>query len=226
VFADGSFSFRGHIQTYRQFDSERTAKVISRVSVSTHGRDRRAARRSHQFTPELNWRAFAVRQNFSNGRRKVIDTGTWHNDAVPAAVSFFGDAQESSAVVFTELHIEVFALNLQFSRLDNVIHFYLEAAEFRQWNSGMEEKFLGIYNFVAVAAQNPRGSVGMCGQTAEKKVGIRRRTFTAQSPKETFWAEALRSEICIDHGRGAGVGRGRASVLASEEPLPSRSGLP
>jgi hypothetical protein len=106
--------------------------------------------------PELNWRAFAVRQNFSNGRRKVVDTGTWHNDAVPAAVSFFGDAQESSAVVLPELHVEVFALNLQFSRLNNVIHFYLEAAEFRQWNSGMEEKFLGIYNFVAVAAQNPR----------------------------------------------------------------------
>jgi hypothetical protein len=47
-----------------------------------------------------------------------------------AAVSFFGDAQESPALVFPELHVETLALNLQFSRLDNVIHFFPEAADF------------------------------------------------------------------------------------------------
>jgi hypothetical protein len=31
-----------------------------------------------------------------------------------------------------------------------MLSIFLEAAEFRHWKSGMEEKFLGIYNFVAV----------------------------------------------------------------------------
>jgi len=69
--------------------------------------------------------SFAVCQNFSNRRRKVIDAGTRHDDAVTAAVSFLSDAQEPAAVVFSELDIEVLALNLQFSRLDDVIHFAL-----------------------------------------------------------------------------------------------------
>ena len=73
----------------------------------------------------LRWRGFAVRQNFSNRRRKVIDAGARHDDAVPAAVSFFGDAQEFAALVLTELDVEVLALNLQFSRLDDVVHFAL-----------------------------------------------------------------------------------------------------
>jgi len=71
----------------------------------------------------LSWRGFAICQNFSNRRRKVLDAGTGHDDAVPAAMSFFGDAQESPAVVLPELHVEMLALDLQFSRLDNVIHF-------------------------------------------------------------------------------------------------------
>ena len=59
-------------------------------------------------------------------------------------MSFLRDTQESTALVFPELDIEVLALNLQFSRLDDVIHFVSEAIEFREWNSGMEEKFLGF----------------------------------------------------------------------------------
>jgi succinylarginine dihydrolase len=67
--------------------------------------------------------AIVVCQNFSNRRRKVIDAGTRHDDTVAAAVSFLSDAQESPAVVLTELHVEMLALNLQFFRLDDVIHF-------------------------------------------------------------------------------------------------------
>jgi hypothetical protein len=38
-------------------------------------------------------------------------------------MSFFSDAQEFPAVVLPELHVKMLALNLQFSRLDDVIHF-------------------------------------------------------------------------------------------------------
>ena len=73
----------------------------------------------------LNWCAVVVRQNFSNRRGKVVDAGTGHDDAVAAAMSFLRDAQESSAVVFPELHVEMLALDLQFSRLNDVVHFFL-----------------------------------------------------------------------------------------------------
>jgi hypothetical protein len=72
---------------------------------------------------QSSWRAFAVCQNFSNCRRKVIDARAGHDDAVAAPVSFFRDAQESPALVLAELHVEMLALYLQFSRLDDVIHF-------------------------------------------------------------------------------------------------------
>ena len=91
--------------------------------------------------PWLSRRGFAVRKNFSNRRRKVIDAGAWHNDAVTAAMSFLGDTQESTALIFPELDVEMLALNLQFSRLDDVIHFASEVAEFRQSTLRMEEKF-------------------------------------------------------------------------------------
>ena len=68
---------------------------------------------------------FAIRQNFSNRRRKIIDAGTRHDDAVTASVSFLSDAQESPAVVLTEFHVEMLALDLQFSRFDDVVHFFL-----------------------------------------------------------------------------------------------------
>ena len=68
-------------------------------------------------------RAFVVRQNFSNRRRKIIDAGTRHDDTVAAAMRFFGNAQESPALIFPELYVEMLALYLQFSRLDDVIHF-------------------------------------------------------------------------------------------------------
>ena len=75
----------------------------------------------------LSWRGFAVCQNFSNDRRKVINAGARHDDAVPAPMSFLSDTQEFTAVVLPELDIEMLALNLQFFRLDDVVHFALRA---------------------------------------------------------------------------------------------------
>jgi len=73
----------------------------------------------------LSWRGFAVGQNFSNDRRKIINAGARHDDAVAAPMSFLSDTQEFAAVVLPELDIEMLALNLQFFRLDDVVHFAL-----------------------------------------------------------------------------------------------------
>jgi hypothetical protein len=40
-------------------------------------------------------------------------------------VSFLGDTQKLASLVFPELDVEVLALNLEFSRLDDVVHFAL-----------------------------------------------------------------------------------------------------
>ena len=70
---------------------------------------------------------FAICQNFSYCRREVINTRAGDDDAVTAAVSFLGDTQESTALILPELDVEMLALNLQFSRLDDVVHFALRA---------------------------------------------------------------------------------------------------
>ena len=88
----------------------------------------------------LSWCAFVVRQNFSNCCRKVIDAGTRYDDAVAATMSFFCDAQESPALVFSELHVKMLALYLQFSRLDDVIHFCLRPPTLAHPIWGMEAK--------------------------------------------------------------------------------------
>jgi hypothetical protein len=77
------------------------------------------------YCQQLSWRSFAVGKNFSYRRCKVINTRARHYDAVTAAMSFLRDAQEFSAVVLPELDVEMLALNLQFFRLDDVIHFAL-----------------------------------------------------------------------------------------------------
>jgi hypothetical protein len=74
---------------------------------------------------QLSWRAVAIHQNVSNCRRELLNPSTWNDDAVTAAVSFLSDTQESSAVVLPELDVEMLAFNLQFFRLDDVVHFAL-----------------------------------------------------------------------------------------------------
>ena len=124
----------------------RSAKLISGLAVSMRGTNKwkqaRMQRRAgsarvkalqlprlpygiQEAVQRLSCRAVVICQNFSNDRREVIHASTRHDDAVAAAVSFLGDAQESPAVVLAELHVEVLALNLQFFRLDDVIHFSL-----------------------------------------------------------------------------------------------------
>ena len=71
----------------------------------------------------------------------------------------------------------------------------------------MEEKFLGFYNFVAVAKTRCSGEC--LGRSPQKKLGIGRRTFHRTITEMNVWAETLRSETRIHHGRGTGVGRGR-----------------
>ena len=61
---------------------------------------------------QLSWRCFAVGKNFSDRRRKVFDAGTWHDNAVAAAVSFLGDTQKPAALILPELDVEVLALDL------------------------------------------------------------------------------------------------------------------
>ena len=96
---------------------------------------------------QLSWRCLAVGKNCRNRRRKLIDARAGHDDAVAAAVSFLGDTQEPASLIFSELDIKVLALNLEFSRLDDVIHFCLKGADFGRWRSEMEAKsapFKGI----------------------------------------------------------------------------------
>jgi hypothetical protein len=70
-------------------------------------------------------------------------------------MSFFGDAQEFPALVFSELHVEMLTLYLQFSRLDDVIHFPLKAPTLPHPFCGMEEKSA---EFVQILW--PRGAAG------------------------------------------------------------------
>ena len=98
--------------------------------ISTCAADELAS--PHATTPKtigylLSWRGLAVGKNCSNRRRKLINARARHDDAVAAAVSFLGDTQEPAALIFPELDVEVLALNLQFFRLDDVVHFALRA---------------------------------------------------------------------------------------------------
>ena len=89
--------------------------------------DTAASTAAESAVQRLSWRGFAVGKNFSNRRRKVINACARHDDAVPAAMSFLCDTQKSATLIFPELDVEVLALNLQFFRLDDVIHFALRA---------------------------------------------------------------------------------------------------
>jgi hypothetical protein len=150
------------IHKLRTASTERSGKLILRVAVSTReginattlvniapvcaarsktiAADIAASTERESAVQRLSWRGFAVRENLSNRRRKVIHAGAWHDDAVPASMSFFGDAQESPAVVLAELHVKMLTLDLQFSRLDDVIHFSLRPPTLPHSIWPMEEK--------------------------------------------------------------------------------------
>jgi hypothetical protein len=71
---------------------------------------------------ELRRRVFRPREHLSDGGGKVVDTGARDNDGIAAPVSFFGDAQEFSAIVLAELDVEMLAFDLKLFRLDNMVH--------------------------------------------------------------------------------------------------------
>ncbi|MEY2531641.1 MAG: hypothetical protein QOI96_1726 [Verrucomicrobiota bacterium] len=61
-------------------------------------------------------------KNFANRRRKILHASAGHDDRVAPAVGFFGYAQKLPPIVLAELDVEMLALDLQLSRLDNVIY--------------------------------------------------------------------------------------------------------
>jgi hypothetical protein len=126
----------------RNEQTEGTSAVAAAASSACKSvaADTAASTERESAVQRLSWRSFAVCQNFSDRRRKVIDAGAGHDDAVSASVSFFGNAQESPAVVFAELHVEMLTLDLQFSRLDDVIHFSLRPPTLPHSIWPMEEK--------------------------------------------------------------------------------------
>jgi hypothetical protein len=95
---------------------------------------------------QLCWGRFAVSKNSSYRRSKFINTRAGHDDAVTAAVSFLCDTQESAALIFPELNIEMLAFNLQFSRLNDVIHFALRAPSLGHTGKKMEEKSTSFFS--------------------------------------------------------------------------------
>ena len=99
----------------------------AQITRRTHSPDANALRTTRSTLQRLRRRGFAVCKNFRNYRRKFINSRARHDDAVAAAVSFLCDTQEPAALIFAELDIEVLALNLQFFRLDDVVHFALRA---------------------------------------------------------------------------------------------------
>jgi hypothetical protein len=102
---------------------------------------------------ELARRASVIRQNFRNGRCKVIHAGTRYDDAVAPAVSFLRDAQELPAIILAELHVKMLTLNLQFFRLDNVIHHSWSRRLYgSRFTEGKENPRFFLHNFVGLSA--------------------------------------------------------------------------
>src|SRR2546423_4203859 len=58
-----------------------------------------------------------------DGGREIPDTRARDDDRVPSAVCFLRDPEESSAIVFTKLHVETLPFDLEFFRLDDAVHF-------------------------------------------------------------------------------------------------------
>ncbi len=67
--------------------------------------------------------AFGACQDFTDCSRKLFDPCAGDDNGIPAAMSLFGNSQELAAIVFAELHMEVLPLDLEFSCLDDVIHY-------------------------------------------------------------------------------------------------------
>ncbi len=103
-------------------------------------------------------------------------------------MSFFSNAQESPALVFSELHVEMLAFNLQFSRLDDVIHFPLKGPTLPHSFWGMEEKSAGFVQILWVRDKAGHPAVGnrvlgvsISGEQIAQCYGLRRWPLNLQS---------------------------------------------
>src|SRR6202051_773314 len=93
-------------------------------------------------------------------------------------MSLLGDAQEFPAIVLTELHIEMLALNLQFFRLDDVIHFP-GGATLSQPICAMEAKSAGSKQISEPPRPRPRPDGRTDNRSQTKTV------FTVEDAKRT-----------------------------------------
>ena len=64
----------------------------------------------------------AVGQHFTDRGREFRHARGRYDDRVATAMRFLCDAQEFSAIVLAQFHVKVFALDLYFAGLDDVIH--------------------------------------------------------------------------------------------------------
>ncbi len=72
---------------------------------------------------------FGGREHFTDRRCEIVYPGARHDDRISPAMSFLSDAEEFAAIVLPELDVEMLALNLDFSGLDDVIHFLGDVIE-------------------------------------------------------------------------------------------------
>src|SRR3954454_19399221 len=57
-----------------------------------------------------------------NGGSELVRTCAWDDDCIPPAMGFLGDAKESAPIILAKFHVEVFPLDLDLFRFDNVVH--------------------------------------------------------------------------------------------------------
>ena len=115
-------------------------------------------------------RALDALRYFSNGRGEIIYSGARYDDSIAAAVSFLSDSQEFPTLVLPEFHVKMLALDLHFSRLDDIIHF-LNRASLRCLVCKMEEnftrkssrKFFGKKPFAVVCVKSQRARARFFG---------------------------------------------------------------
>src|SRR6266404_414615 len=122
-------------------------------------------------------------------------------------MSFLGDAQEFPAIVLTELHIEMLALNLQFFRLDDVIHFSwrrrLYRNRFAQWKQN-SRFFLFVREMLGL------GRLGIlsdsAGRASRRCYLCKPCTCSARCPHGHRWSVGVAAAVGVGVGIGVGVG--------------------
>jgi hypothetical protein len=93
---------------------ERPANLSARLRVSTDA-----------LVIDLRWRrALRVVHHIIDRGREFLHARARDNDGIAATMRFLGDAEEFATVVLAEFHVKVFAFDLQFPGLYEVIHFF------------------------------------------------------------------------------------------------------